>query len=182
MCSLSLLWRALNRPAPCHPHPPPNQVWNTRIDTPEAVIGDGGDLEHVRHLLGKPRLVKAGEVVWMTDRTPHESLPLRAACDRQYVRLVTSDVSVWYSAHSTANPLGVVPGPEVAVLGFDKFAPDAAQQLARALAAQHGQQQQVTAIAVNSFVKGEISDSDCEGGGEDWLSAVKRCEGTDGTG
>ena len=77
------------------------RVWNTLINSPERVVGEHGDLEHVRHLLGEPRLIKKYEVVWMTDRTPHESVPVVQNCDRQYIRLVTSDVSVWYCTRST---------------------------------------------------------------------------------
>ena len=41
---------------------------------------------------------------------------------RQFFRLVTSQVSLWYKDHSTPNPLGVKPDPDVTqtVVG-DKF-------------------------------------------------------------
>ena len=45
----------------------------------------------------------------MSDVTPHESVPFAEAAHRQYFRVVTSSVSVWYSKHSTANPLGITP-------------------------------------------------------------------------
>ena len=57
----------------------------------------------------------------MTDCTPHESLPLKAGTSRQYFRLVTSDVSVWYADHSTPNPLGIVPEEEVKIVHGNKF-------------------------------------------------------------
>ena len=81
-----------------------------------AVVGDGsvvgrlGDLEHLRGALGKGVTLDAGQLVWMTDRTPHESMPLKAGTYRQYFRLVTSEISVWYKEHNTPNPLGVLPG------------------------------------------------------------------------
>ena len=58
-------------------------------------------------------------------RTPHESLPLKEATFRQFFRIVTSNVSLWYKDHSTPNPLGVEPDPEVTrtVVG-DKFSQD----------------------------------------------------------
>ena len=81
-------------------------VWNHYInDMHGEVIGPYGDLEHVRSLLKKPsKLLKKGELVWMTDKTPHESLPLKHNEKRQYFRLVCGDVSAWFSNHSTKNP------------------------------------------------------------------------------
>ena len=46
-------------------------------------------------------------------RTPHESLPLQERTFRQFFRLVTSEVSVWYKDHSTPNPLDITPDPAV---------------------------------------------------------------------
>jgi len=62
----------------------------------------------------------------MTDRTPHESLPIPAASAaagtrRQYFRLVVGQVSAWFADHSTPNPLGIVPSPEVRIVHGDKF-------------------------------------------------------------
>ena len=64
---------------------------------------------------------EAGEMVWMTDRTPHESVSIPAGTKRRYVRLVCSDVTAWYAAHSTPNPLGVVPPEDVKIIQGDKF-------------------------------------------------------------
>jgi hypothetical protein len=44
---------------------------------------------------------------WIHDRTPHASLPIPYS-RRQFFRLVTSAVDLWFAAHSTPNPLGVV--------------------------------------------------------------------------
>jgi hypothetical protein len=41
------------------------------------------------------------------------------ACKRQYVRVVTSQVSVWYSEHSTANP---AVSPSATIVYGNKFA------------------------------------------------------------
>ncbi len=97
------------------------RVWNCKVKEPGDVVGPLGDLEHLRWALGEGETLDAGEVVWMTDCTPHESLPLRAGQRRQYFRLVTQDVSVWYADHSTPNPLGVVPPEEVVILHGNKF-------------------------------------------------------------
>jgi hypothetical protein len=60
----------------------------------------------------------------MTDRTPHESLPVPtgAGVRRQYFRLVVGTVTAWYADHSTPNPLGYLPDPAVRIINGDKFA------------------------------------------------------------
>jgi hypothetical protein len=89
----------------------------------DDVIGINGDLEHMRDYLEEnyiKSILKAGNLFWMTDRTPHESLPLTHPGFRQFFRLVTSQVSFWYSKHSTENPL-CKPGPDVIIIDTDKF-------------------------------------------------------------
>ena len=80
-----------------------------------------GDIEHLRETLaGRETHLLPDAMYWMTDRTPHESLPLQAGTVRQYFRLVTSKVSLWYAEHSTANPK--VPLPEdVKLIEGNKF-------------------------------------------------------------
>ena len=56
----------------------------------------------------------------MTDRTPHESLPMAAGTRRQYFRLVAGPVSVWYSEHSDANP-DTRYKPEAEIIHGNKF-------------------------------------------------------------
>merc|ERR1712223_684671 len=66
-----------------------------------------------------------GRLYWLTDRTPHESLPLKTGAFRQFFRLVTSQVSLWYADHSTPNPLGVKPDPAITrIVVGDKFSED----------------------------------------------------------
>ena len=61
-------------------------------------------------------------------RTPHESLPLETSGYRQFFRLVTSQVSLWYRDHSTPNPLGVEPDPQITrVVVGDKFSEEGLQ-------------------------------------------------------
>eukprot|EP00457_Paulinella_chromatophora_P003440 gb/GEZN01003448.1/.p1 GENE.gb/GEZN01003448.1/~~gb/GEZN01003448.1/.p1 ORF type:complete len:606 (+),score=112.43 gb/GEZN01003448.1/:80-1897(+) len=100
------------------------RVWNVGIADPGSVVGELGDLEHMRGVLGPGALLQAGDLVWITDRTPHESLavPGKAGQYRQFFRLVTSQVSVWYSEHSTPNPSKTIQLPkEVKVLTHNKF-------------------------------------------------------------
>lgn len=96
------------------------RLWNAQVSDP-AVYGRGGDLEDLRPLLGKGETLGANALAWMTDQTPHESLPLPAGTRRQYFRLVTSKVTAWYASHSTPNPLGVVPPPGVRIVRENKF-------------------------------------------------------------
>ena len=107
------------------------KVWNCEILKPEGlnspdVVGEHGDIEHLRTLLpSKCETMDANIVYWMTDRTPHESLPLSEGTLRQYFRLVTSQVSGWFEDHSTKNPLGVVPDPEITkIIKGSKFETD----------------------------------------------------------
>jgi len=72
-------------------------VWNCELAHLEDTIGDLGDLEHLRSGLGRLTLLAAGELLWLTDMTPHESLPLSAGTARQYFRLLTREVSIWYT-------------------------------------------------------------------------------------
>lgn len=76
-------------------------VWDSLVYDQKEM----GDCEHIRDRLGKPTMLKANQLVWLTDRTPHESLPLKAKGRRQWFRLVSGPISVWYEDHSTPNPL-----------------------------------------------------------------------------
>ena len=82
-------------------------VWNCHIHDPEGdVVGPHGDIRRLADLLGPPSMQLAGgDLVWMSDKTPHQSLPLRQDTHRQYFRLVTGPVTSWFADHSTANPL-----------------------------------------------------------------------------
>ena len=93
-------------------------VWNSKIrcDTTNGnteIIGRHGDVEHLRNYIGKQEVMRANTLYWITDRTPHESLPLKNETYRQYFRLVTHHVSLWFEDHSTKNPLGIVPDPKI---------------------------------------------------------------------
>ena len=98
-------------------------IWNAKIhDTDGTIIGPHGDIEKMRSLLGPPTmLLKAGQLVWFTDKTPHESLPVPRGTRRQFFRLVTGEITAWFSDHCTANPCGVSPPMKVRIVNGDKF-------------------------------------------------------------
>ena len=74
----------------------------------------------MREHLGEGVALKACELCWFTDRTPHEATPAPVAGGRTFFRLVVGRISVWYSKHSTPSPLGVL--PDAPVCDEDKFA------------------------------------------------------------
>ena len=71
-----------------------------------------GDIEYLRPYLGPGQLIPANVLYWMTDGTPHEALPVKERVYRQFIRIVGPDVHVWYTDHSTHNPL-CAPGAKV---------------------------------------------------------------------
>ncbi len=82
-------------------------------DTPFGGAVSDEQLVGVSHTL-----MPANNVFWLHDRTPHASMPVRNT-NRQFFRLVTSEVSMWFSKHSTPNPLGVQ--PTARIIDQDKF-------------------------------------------------------------
>ena len=92
------------------------KIWDCLIEADNngvELIRKYGDIEHLRCFLPEPRIAKANMIYWISDRTPHESLPLKKGTYRQFFRLVTHKVSIWYEDHSTKNPNGVVPDPKM---------------------------------------------------------------------
>ena len=104
------------------------RVWNCEIKNPNDIVSEHGDLEHIRSFFDKGCFLRPGELCWMTDKTPHESVPLAKGTKRQYFRLVTSEVTAWYENHSTKNPLGIVPPKNVTILKGSKFAEEEKKQ------------------------------------------------------
>jgi hypothetical protein len=98
------------------------RVWDCIIKNNPAVVGPLGDCEHFRTHLDKCKssTLGKGEIMWITDRTPHESLPNQSTDPvyRQFFQLVTS-LGVWYSQHNTPNPLGIL--PDALVSDANKF-------------------------------------------------------------
>ena len=104
-------------------------VWNCRIierkdKNEKDVVGKMGNMEHIRSSLpAKYRYnLEGGKLYWITDRTPHEALPLEQGGWRQFFRLVSHKLSVWYDAHSTKNPTGVTPDKKITkIIKGNKF-------------------------------------------------------------
>jgi len=97
-------------------------VWDALVDKkkdPSLVDAHGG-IEPLRRFLGRPTLLEANELVWLTDRTPHEALKQTQGGHRQFFRLVTSAISFWFAEHSTPNPLVDLPS-HVRVVEGSKF-------------------------------------------------------------
>lgn len=93
------------------------KIWDCQILTDEEeqgdIIGALGDIEHLRGFLPSSQEMDKDTMYWITDRTPHESLPVQERTHRQWFRLVTSGVSLWFQDHSTANVKGIVPDQNV---------------------------------------------------------------------
>lgn len=99
-------------------------VWDALVnDVKLGGVDFHGGMEHLRPFIGKGKKLPAGLLVWMTDRTPHEALPQEQDGYRQFIRLVTADISVWFAAHSTPNPKVPVPA-HVKIIGESKFKED----------------------------------------------------------
>jgi len=95
-------------------------VWDALIDSKLGAVDTHGGIEHLRPFVGKGKKLPAGLLVWLTDRTPHEALPQERGGYRQFFRLVTADISIWFAAHSTPNPKVPVPS-HVKIIGESKF-------------------------------------------------------------
>lgn len=100
------------------------KIWDCQI-LDDNLIGTLGDLEHIRSVLPPGcENMRANCLYWLTDRTPHESLPLENSMYRQYFRLVTHKVSLWFEDHSSKNPCGVLPDPQFTkIVKGSKFKP-----------------------------------------------------------
>jgi hypothetical protein len=94
------------------------------VQDPKKNVDFGGSIEHFRFMLkafSKTDVtLKKNSLYWLTDLTPHEALPIRENCYRQFFRLVAGDITVWYDKHSTANRLGTK--PDAIIIFEDKFA------------------------------------------------------------
>lgn len=55
----------------------------------------------------------------ISDCTPHEALPVKEDCFRQFFRIVVCDVDVWYNLHSTENELGIKPDPKTKIININ---------------------------------------------------------------
>jgi len=96
-------------------------LWDALIAKGQGIATYHGGEEHLRNFIGMGTKLKANELAWLTDRTPHEALSQTKTGYRQFFRLVTSDISVWFKQHSTPNPKVPVPA-HVQIIEGDKFA------------------------------------------------------------
>ena len=102
------------------------KVWNCRVhDVCGDIVGNHGSAERLRFCLEndpqyESKTLEAGELVWITDRTPHESLPVKVGTNRQFFRLVVGEIGFWFRDHSTENPLYSVP-KTVPIISGNKF-------------------------------------------------------------
>eukprot|EP01083_Nonionella_stella_P047242 126440_1 len=102
-----------------------SRIYDALVDnTVQDIVDEHGGCEYMRPLMEHAGTnLRAGELVWMTDRTPHEALPqdVNMAGHRTFFRVVTSEISHWFALHSTPNP--TVPLPkDVVVVNTNKFA------------------------------------------------------------
>lgn len=100
-----------------------SEVWDALVDknVPGIVLDDKhGGCEHLRGIIGPGTKLEGGDLVWMTDCTPHEALPQESSGYRQFFRVVTPYVSHWYADHSTTNPKVSLPN-HVKVVHGSKF-------------------------------------------------------------
>ena len=95
--------------------PDSTRVWNYQVNDESLEWElENGNKESLRDCLpGEGELLKPGQVYWMSNRAPHESLPLTQTTMSQIFRITTSEVGFWFKDHYTANPLGVLPDPNV---------------------------------------------------------------------
>ena len=91
------------------------RVWDCQIKN-EKIIGRNGNIEPLREFLPSSYLLQSGVVCRMSDTTPHESLPMKTTTMRQFFRIMTCEVGLWFKDfkdYYTPNPLGVLPDPRV---------------------------------------------------------------------
>jgi hypothetical protein len=66
--------------------PMSTRVYHCKVTDP-SIVGTLGNVEHLRHLLNehaKCSILREGEIFWMTDMTPHESIPLQNDFKRNF--------------------------------------------------------------------------------------------------
>lgn len=109
-----------------------SRVYDVLIKSPHDVSDSHGGIEHLRDFVGEGVNIPANSLCWITDSTPHESLPIRASLEepgvkrvyRQFFRLVVGEISLWYSKHNTPNPFGIMPDATISYINkFESYEP-----------------------------------------------------------
>jgi len=96
-------------------------VWDALVDKDcPGIVDKHGGCEYLRPIIGEGTKLQAGELIWMTDCTPHEALPQEKSGNRQFFRVVSPYVSHWYADHSTKNSKVDIPKSVKVVYG-NKF-------------------------------------------------------------
>jgi hypothetical protein len=101
------------------------ELFDALVAKGQGLVDYHGSGDHLRLFIGTSTKLKANELAWLTDRTPHQALPQPKKGYRQFFRLVTSNISVWFQQHSTANPKVPIPADVVTITG-DKISKAAA--------------------------------------------------------
>jgi hypothetical protein len=64
-------------------------VYPALVNEHEKVTDKHGGLDHLKDRIKiKPHLCEANKICWITDRTPHEALPVKNNVHRQFFKLV----------------------------------------------------------------------------------------------
>lgn len=97
------------------------RVYHALVD--KSAVDTHGGLDHLAQLIPDAQAydMRANELVWMTDRTPHIVLAQEHREYRQFFRLVTSSLSIWNAVHNTPNPKVSLP-EHVIVVHTSRFA------------------------------------------------------------
>ena len=94
-------------------------LWNCKVGQKVKdgidIIDKYGSCEHLKEFLPRDGKIEmeANTLYWITDRTPQEWLPFKKKTYCQFFKVVSDNVSLWFVDHSTANPYGVLPDPNV---------------------------------------------------------------------
>lgn len=85
------------------------RIWDIEITESQR----SQQLQKLQNLIKNPQCAqyepKENELIWMTDRTPHMSLPLKQYAFRQWFRLIIDPIETWSSECDTINNLGIQP-------------------------------------------------------------------------
>ena len=85
--------------------PDSEKAWNYQVNDESLEWElENGNIESIRERLpGQGELLKPGQVYWMSDRAPYESLPMTQTTMSQFFRITTSEVGFWFKDHYTTN-------------------------------------------------------------------------------
>lgn len=104
------------------------RIWDTEI--PLGLIKGGGEIEYqaleaIAHPDAPSFMAKPNTLYQISDRVPHESVPLKKDSYRRFFRFVGPDVGAWFADHSTHNPNLSLEDSGVKVIHGSKFSLDA---------------------------------------------------------